>query len=40
MVEVIAKEDKRGYVTFKTTCTNQLGKLVIRGEAVGIPPKK
>ncbi len=38
-VEVIAMEDKRGYVTFKTTCTNQLGKLVIRGEAVGIPPK-
>jgi len=38
-VEVISKEDKRGYVTFKTTCTNQLGKMVIRGEAVGIPPK-
>lgn len=39
-VEVIAKEDKRQYVTFKTTCENQLGKLVIKGEAVGIPPKR
>jgi len=39
-VEVIAKEDKRQYVTFKTTCENQLGKIVIKGEAVGIPPKK
>ena len=38
-VEVLAKEDKRRYVTFKTTCENQLGKLVIKGEAVGIPPK-
>ena len=39
-VEVIAKEDKRQYVTFKTTCENQFGKIVIKGEAVGIPPKK
>jgi 3-hydroxybutyryl-CoA dehydratase len=38
-VEAISKEDKRGYITFKTTCTNQLGKLVIRGEAVGMAPK-
>ena len=38
-VEVIDKEDKRGYVTFKTTCANQLGKIVIKGEAIVIPPR-
>ncbi len=38
-VEAISKEDKRGFVTFKTTCVNQLGKMVIKGEAVAIPPK-
>lgn len=39
VVEVKEKEDKRGYVTFRTYCKNQLGKVVIDGEAVGIPPK-
>ena len=38
-VEAKEKEDKRGRITFITTCTNQKGKLVVRGEAVGIPPK-
>jgi len=38
-VEVKEKEDKRGYVTFRTFCKNQLGKIVLDGEAVGIPPK-
>lgn len=38
-VEAIAKEDKRAYVTFKTTCTNQSGKVVIKGEAVGMAPR-
>jgi 3-hydroxybutyryl-CoA dehydratase len=38
-VEVIDREDKRGYVTFKTTCANQLGKIVIKGEAIVIPPR-
>ena len=39
-VEAIAKEDKRGFVSFKTICINQLGKIVIKGEAVAIPPKE
>ena len=38
-VEVKEKDEKRGLVTFKTFCKNQLGKIVIDGEAVGIPPK-
>ncbi len=38
-VEVIAKEDKKKTVTLKTTCKNQLGKVVIDGEATVMPPK-
>ena len=38
-VEAIEKDDVKGRIKFKTTCTNQLGKEVVRGEAVGIPPK-
>ena len=38
-VEAIEKDETKGRVKFKTTCSNQLGKLVIRGEATGIPPK-
>ena len=38
-VEAISKEERRKTVTFKTICTNQLGKKVIDGQAVGIPPK-
>lgn len=39
-VEAIEKDDVKGRVKFKTTCTNQLGKMVVRGEAIGIPPKE
>ena len=39
-VEVKEKDERRGYVTFKTYCKNQLGKIVVDGEAVGIPPKQ
>ena len=38
-VEAVSKEDKRGFVTFRTTCVNQSGRVVIKGEAVAIPPK-
>lgn len=38
-VQVIEKDEKRGTVKCKTTCTNQDGKAVIKGEAVGLPPK-
>lgn len=37
-VEVIEKLEKN-MVKFRTYCKNQLGKLVVDGEAVGIPPK-
>lgn len=38
-VEVIAyREDKR-IATFKTTCTNQEGVVVLEGEAMAIAPK-
>lgn len=39
-VEAIEKDDAKGRIKFKTTCVNQLGKVVVRGEAVGIPPKE
>ena len=38
-VEVIEKMEK-GIVKFRTYCKNQLGKMVIDGEATGIPPKQ
>ncbi|CAG1009557.1 MAG: MaoC family dehydratase [Anaerolinea sp.] len=39
-VEVIAyREDKR-IATFKTTCTNQDGVVVLEGEAMAIAPKE
>ena len=38
-VEVISKEEKRKTITLKTICKNQLGKIVIDGEAVVIAPK-
>ncbi len=38
-IEIIEKDERRGTCKCKTTCTNQLGKVVIRGEAVGMPPK-
>jgi 3-hydroxybutyryl-CoA dehydratase len=36
-IEVITEKNR---VKFKTTCTNQDGKVVIDGEAVIMPPKK
>ena len=39
-VEAIEKDEAKGRVKFKTTCANQLGKIVIKGEAIGIPPKE
>jgi 3-hydroxybutyryl-CoA dehydratase len=36
-IEVITEKNR---VKFKTTCTNQDGKMVIDGEAVVMPPKK
>ncbi len=38
-VEAISKDERRKTVTFRTYCKNQLGKIVIDGEAVGLPPK-
>ncbi len=40
IVEVTEKDEKKQYVTFRTYCKNQLGKIVLDGEAVGIPPKE
>jgi 3-hydroxybutyryl-CoA dehydratase len=37
-VEVAEKLDQREWVKFKTTITNQDGKLVVDGEATVIPP--
>ncbi len=37
-VEVIEMEEKRHTVKCRTICTNQHGKVVIKGEAVGIAP--
>jgi 3-hydroxybutyryl-CoA dehydratase len=37
-VEVIEMEEKRHTVKCRTICTNQNGKVVIKGEAVGIAP--
>jgi len=36
-IEVITEKNR---VKFKTTCTNQDGKMVIDGEAIVMPPKK
>ncbi len=38
-VTAIEKDEKRKSVKFTTNCTNQLGKIVIKGEAVGLPQK-
>jgi 3-hydroxybutyryl-CoA dehydratase len=38
-VEAIEKLDQRKWVKFKTTITNQDGKLVVDGEATVIPPQ-
>lgn len=38
-VEAIEKLDQRKWVKFKTTVTNQDGKLVVDGEATVIPPQ-
>lgn len=37
--ECIEKMDQRQWARFKTTVTNQEGKLVVDGEATVIPPK-
>ena len=37
--EVINKDEDKNRVTMKTTCTNQEGKPVIKGEAMLMPPK-
>jgi len=36
-VEAIEKDEVKKRVKFSTVCTNQLGKAVIKGEAVGLP---
>lgn len=38
-VEILSKDEKRGTCKCRTICTNQLGKIVIKGEAVGMPKK-
>lgn len=38
-VEILSKDEKRGTCKCRTICTNQLGKVVIKGEAVGMPKK-
>ena len=38
-VTAIEKDEKIKSIKFSTNCTNQLGKVVIKGEAVGLPPK-
>jgi 3-hydroxybutyryl-CoA dehydratase len=38
--EVIEKDEEKNKVTIKTTCKNQEEKVVIKGEAVLMPPKK
>jgi len=38
-VEAAEKLDQRKWVKFKTTITNQDGKLVVDGEATVIPPQ-
>lgn len=38
-VEAIEKLDQRKWVKFRTTITNQDGKLVVDGEATVIPPQ-
>ena len=38
-VEIISKDERRGTCKCKTICTNQHGKVVIKGEAVGMPKK-
>lgn len=35
-VEVLEKDDKKKFITLKTYCKNQLGKMVIDGQAVGM----
>jgi 3-hydroxybutyryl-CoA dehydrogenase len=39
-VEIVELVPERNRVKFKTTCTNQDGKLVVDGVAWGMPPKK
>lgn len=39
-VEAIEKDERRKTITFRTYCKNQLDKIVIDGEAVGLPPKE
>lgn len=38
-VEAIEKLEQRRWVKFRTTVTNQHGKVVVEGEAVVIPPQ-
>jgi 3-hydroxybutyryl-CoA dehydratase len=37
-VEIIEKNPEKNRVTFRTTCLNQDGKVVVDGEAVVLPP--
>ncbi len=39
-ITAVEKDEKRRSVRFSTNCTNQHGKVVIKGEAVGLPPKE
>lgn len=38
-VEILSKDEKRGTCKCRTICTNQDGKVVIKGESVGMPKK-
>lgn len=38
-VEVIAKDEEKNRLTLKTICRNQEGKVIIKGEALVMPPK-
>ena len=38
-IEIIDKDEKKGTVKCSTICKNQNNKMVIKGEAVGMPPK-
>lgn len=35
-IEVLEKDEKKKFITLKTYCKNQLGKVVIDGQAVGM----
>lgn len=39
VVEAVEKDERKKTIKFRTYCKNQSGKIVIDGEAVGMPPK-